>query len=143
MQCSNKTMATNVATMLYQHVFKLHGLPCQIMSDRGTQFAVQVFQEFCKNLGIKSSMSTAYHPQTNGQTEQVNQSLKNYLQIVCNHWQNDCRSSVLTRHNNCKGMNPACPRTQSPKGSAEAETSAVVGPRQRRSQGSPTPKGCA
>jgi hypothetical protein len=82
-------LATNVATMLYQHVFKLHGLPRQIISDRGTQFAAKVFQEFCQNLGIKSSMSTAYHPQTDGQTERVNQSLENYLRIFCNHRQND------------------------------------------------------
>jgi hypothetical protein len=85
MQCSNETMATNIATMLYQHIFKLHRLPHQIISDRGTQFAAQVFQEFCKNLGIKSSMSTTYHPQTHGQTERVNQSLKNYLCIFCDH----------------------------------------------------------
>ena len=81
--------ALEVAQILYEHVFKDHGLPRQIISDRGTQFASKVFQEFCKILGIKSTMSTAYHPQTDGQTERVNQSLEQYLQIFCNHRQDD------------------------------------------------------
>ena len=78
-----------VAQILYEHVFKDHGLPRQIISDCGTQFASKVFQEFCKILGIKSTMSTAYHPQTDGQTERVNQSLEQYLRIFCNHRQDD------------------------------------------------------
>jgi transposase InsO family protein len=77
-QCTNKTTATDCATILYNHVFKLHRLPHQIILDQGPQFASKVFQEFCKNLGIKLSMSTAYHLQTDGQTERVNQSLENY-----------------------------------------------------------------
>jgi hypothetical protein len=95
-QCSNETTATDCATILYEHVFKLHGLPRQIISDQGPQFASQVFQEFCNNLGIKSSMSTAYHPQTDGQTEQVNQSLENYLRIFCDTRQNDWEKFLPT-----------------------------------------------
>ena len=57
----------------------------QIISDRGTQFAAEMFQEWCKLLGIRSTMSTAYHPQTDGQTEQVNQSLEQYLQCYVDY----------------------------------------------------------
>ena len=68
--------SSQVANVFYNEVFKLHGLPRQIISDRGTQFASKLFQEFCQKLGIKSTMSTAYHPQTDGQTERVNQVLE-------------------------------------------------------------------
>lgn len=71
--------AKDLARLLYDRVYPLHGLPLQIISDRGTQFAAQVFQEWCKLLGIKSTMTTAYHPQADGQTERVNQELKQYL----------------------------------------------------------------
>ena len=81
--------ALEVANVLYEHIFKDHGLPRQIVSDRGTQFTSKVFKEFCKLLGIRSTMSTAYHPQTDGQTERVNQSLEQYLRIFCNHRQDD------------------------------------------------------
>ena len=88
--------ATEVAGVMYEHVFKLHGIPRQIISDRGTQFASRVFQEFCQKLNIKSSMSTAYHPETDGQTECVNQVLEQYLRIYCNHRQDDWASLLST-----------------------------------------------
>ena len=81
--------AIEVAEILYDRVFRDHGLPRQVISDRGTQFASKVFREFCKILGIRSTMSTAYHPQTDGQTERVNQSLEQYLRIFCSHRQDD------------------------------------------------------
>jgi hypothetical protein len=93
---NNNITALDCMRVLYQHVFKFHGIPCQIISDWGTQFATDIFQEFCKNLGIQSSMSTAYHLQTNGQTERVNQSLENYLCIFTNTWQNDWETYLHT-----------------------------------------------
>lgn len=93
---TDQCTATEVAEVMYEHVFRLHGIPRQIISDRGTQFASKVFQEFCKKLGIKSSMSTAYHPETDGQTERVNQSLEQYLRIYCNHRQDDWASLLST-----------------------------------------------
>ena len=58
----NEITAKDIAILLFNKVWSIHGLPIQIISDRGTQFAAEVFQEWCKLLGIKSSMSTAYHP---------------------------------------------------------------------------------
>lgn len=75
----NEFSAKDLANLLYERVWVLHGLPLQIISDRGTQFAAELFQEWCKLLGIESSMSTAYHPQTDGQTERVNQTLEQYI----------------------------------------------------------------
>ena len=68
-----------MAQLLYDKVYLLHRLPLQIISDRGVQYSAKLFQEWCKILGIESTMSTAYHPQTDGQTECVNQSLEQYL----------------------------------------------------------------
>ena len=76
---------TEAAELIYDHILKHHGIPRQIISDRGTQFASQAFKEFCRLLGIRATMSTAYHPQTDGQTERVNQSLEQYLRIFTEH----------------------------------------------------------
>jgi transposase InsO family protein len=50
-------------------VWKLYRIPQVVVSDRGLQFIARFMHEFYKLLGIKLAMSTAYHPQTNGQTE--------------------------------------------------------------------------
>ncbi len=70
---------------LMKHIFKLHGLPDKIISDRGSQFAAQVIQEMYKRLDIKTALSMAYHPQTDGQTERVNQDMETYIRLFCNH----------------------------------------------------------
>ena len=72
----NEFSARDLAQLFYDRIYPLHGLPIQIISDRGTQFAAELFQEWCKLLGIESSMTTAYHPQADGQTERVNQTLE-------------------------------------------------------------------
>ena len=80
----NKTIdAITTAKLYHQHVYRRFGLPNSIISDRGPQFASMVFQTLCTRLGIKSKMSTAYHPQSDGQTERVNQEIEAYLRIYC------------------------------------------------------------
>lgn len=86
MPCHKTTDAIKTAELLHNHVYRRFGLPRKIISDRGTQFASKVFQTLCERLGIKSAMSTAYHPQTDGQTERTNQEIEAYLRIYCgNH----------------------------------------------------------
>jgi len=68
-------------------VWKLHSLPESITSDRGPQFAAGLMKELNEMLGIKSKLLTVFHPQTDGQTERVNQELEQYLRIFIDHRQ--------------------------------------------------------
>lgn len=70
------------ADLLVKHVFSLHGIPSDIVSDRGPQFTSQVWQAFCLALNINVSLSSGYHPQTNGQTERANQQMEVALRCV-------------------------------------------------------------
>lgn len=83
----NKTLdALGTVDLFFRHIYRRFGLPDKIISDRGIQFAAKVFQELGRVLGIKLAMSMAYHPQTDGETERVNQELEIYLRMVCaNH----------------------------------------------------------
>jgi hypothetical protein len=82
---TNNFSAKDLAKLLFDRIYPLHGLPLQIISDRGPQFAAEIFQEWCRLLGIESTMSTAYHPQTDGQTERVNQILEQYLRCYVDY----------------------------------------------------------
>ena len=92
-----------MAQLLYDRIYPLHGLPLQIISDRGVQYSAELFQEWCKLLGIESTMSIAYHPQTNGQTEQVNQILEQYLRCYVDYdlknWSNLLPSTEFAYNN--------------------------------------------
>jgi hypothetical protein len=70
-------------------VWKLHGLPRNVVLDRGVQFVLEFTRELYCLLAIRIAASTAYHPQTDGQTEQVNQELEQYLRIFVNEQQDD------------------------------------------------------
>lgn len=78
-----------MARLYRDNVWKLHGLPTQVISDRGPQFVSQFMKELNSILGIKISSSTAYHPQTDGQTERENQEVEQYLRLFINHRQDD------------------------------------------------------
>ena len=60
-------------------IWKLHGVPRKILSDRGPQFASKFMEKFTKALGIKRQLLTAYHPQIDGQTERINQEIGTFL----------------------------------------------------------------
>ena len=66
-------------------MWKLHGLPESIILDRGPQFMAGLMRELNKILEIESKMSMAFHPQTNGQIERVNQKLEQYLRMFIDH----------------------------------------------------------
>jgi len=86
---STTTSARGLATLFRDHVWKLHGLPETALSDRGLQFTAEFMKELNEILGIKTKLSTAYHPQTNGQTEWVNQEIEQYLRMFISHRQNN------------------------------------------------------
>uniref|UniRef100_A0A0W0FB28 Putative reverse transcriptase-rnase h-integrase n=1 Tax=Moniliophthora roreri TaxID=221103 RepID=A0A0W0FB28_MONRR len=84
----NKTIdAEQTATLLLNNVYKRFGLPNKIISDRDPRFAAKVFQELGKQLGVKHIMSTAFHPQTDGESERVNQELEVFLRLFCSRQQ--------------------------------------------------------
>lgn len=77
------------ACLFQDHVWRHHGLPDQIISDRGTQFVKSFTQELNRLLGIETRASTAFHPQTDGQTERVNMEIESYLRMFFNQRQTD------------------------------------------------------
>ena len=86
----NKTFTDEETAKLYMnHIWRRTGLPQQVISDQGPQFASQVMQEVWSKLGVKSTMSTAFHPQTDSKTEHVNQELEQYLRVFRNFQQDN------------------------------------------------------
>ena len=68
-----------IAKIYRDNIWKLHGVPRKILSDQGPQFALKFMEEFTKALGTKKQLSTAYHPQTDGQKERINQEIGTFL----------------------------------------------------------------
>ncbi|KAE8228970.1 hypothetical protein CF326_g6075 [Tilletia indica] len=93
--CHETTTAPQLAWMFLQHIFRLHGLPSTIISDRGSVFTSQFWTSVLNLVGVEPRHSTAYHPQTDGQTERVNALLENYLRSFCSYQQDDW-SSLLS-----------------------------------------------
>jgi hypothetical protein len=81
--CSKMITWEGIATLLCDNLFKRFGLLDEIISDRDPRFATHAFQELLKLLNIKSNLTTAYHPQSNGATKRVNQEIEAYLSIYC------------------------------------------------------------
>ena len=76
-----------VARLFQDSVWKLHRLPEEVISDRGPQFVLNVMPGLSEILGIKVASSTAYHQQTDGQTEHVNQEVEQFLHLFVNQRQ--------------------------------------------------------
>jgi RNase H-like domain found in reverse transcriptase/Reverse transcriptase (RNA-dependent DNA polymerase)/Integrase zinc binding domain/Chromo (CHRromatin Organisation MOdifier) domain len=78
------------AAMLYiRYIYSQHGLSDYVTSDRGTQFTAEFWKHVCRRLGIQSRMSTAYHPETDGQTENANAVMEQYLRAYVTYLQDD------------------------------------------------------
>ena len=103
MPCNKTITSKGTAKLLLEILYKRFGLPDKIISDRGPQFASKAFQELMKQLVINSALSTAYHPQTDGTTEQVNQEIEAYLSIYCTSHPEEWPTALHTlefTHNN-------------------------------------------
>jgi hypothetical protein len=81
-----KTITAEETTQLYlDHVWRRTGLPQHVISDRGPQFASKLMRETWSKLNINQALSTAFHPQTDGETERVNQEIEQFLRVFCNY----------------------------------------------------------
>jgi len=81
--------------MYLDHVVRLHGIPESLVSDRGSIFTSHFWSSLSNMMNTKQKLSTAFHPQTDGQTERMNQTIEQYLRIYCNYLQ-DNWSSLLS-----------------------------------------------
>lgn len=87
--CNETITAEGTAMLVFNHVICKHGLPQTVISDRGPQFRSRFWKKLLELLGSKASLSTAYHPQTDGQSERVNQTLEQYLRCFTSYEQDD------------------------------------------------------
>jgi hypothetical protein len=83
-----------LAELYVEHILRLHGAPRSIVSDRGPQFVAKFWQSFHKLMGTTLNYSTAFNPQTNGQTERVNQVLEDMLRVCALTYITDWESSL-------------------------------------------------
>ena len=81
--------ASDTAHVFLKNVVSNHGLPKEIISDRDKLFTSKFWKALIEQLGIRHKLSTAYHPQTDGQTERTNQTLEQYLRCYINYQQDD------------------------------------------------------
>jgi hypothetical protein len=74
--CVKDIDAPKLAELLYEIMIPIQGMPENLVSDRGSLFTSQLWSTFCFCLAVRRRLSTMFHPQTDGQTERQNQTLK-------------------------------------------------------------------
>jgi transposase InsO family protein len=87
--CRDTCTAKDLALLFLTHVWRYHGLPKSIVSDRGPQFTSDFWLALCELLGTTAKLSTAYHPQTDGQSERMNAIMEQYLRAYVNYQQDN------------------------------------------------------
>lgn len=87
--CKKTATARDLARMFIKYIYRYYGAPETIVSDRGPQFVSNFWDQFCQNIGVKIKLSTAEQPQTDGQTEIVNQYIDQRLRPFVNYYQDD------------------------------------------------------
>ena len=86
---NKRILAEAIAKLVIRHVWSRKGLPISMTSDKRPQFVAKMWDSLCKLLGIKAKLSTAWHPETDGQSEIVNQKMEQYLQSYVNYFQDN------------------------------------------------------
>ena len=87
--CCKDIDAPQLADLMYERVFPIIGNPQRLVSDRGTLFTSRYWSTLCYRLRTKRQLSTAFHPQSDGQTERQNQEIQYYLRAYINFLQDD------------------------------------------------------
>jgi len=99
--------APQVAEIFFNTIFKNHGLPKVIISDRDPKFTSRFWKALFEKLGTKLAMSTSHHPQTDGQTERMNRTMEEMLRAYTNYQQNnwdELLPAVEFAYNNSKNL---------------------------------------
>ena len=81
--------SAQLAQLFILHVFSKHGVPSHVTSDRGSEFVSNFFRSLGKALDMKLHFTSGYHPQADGQTERMNQTLEQYIRVYCNYQQDN------------------------------------------------------
>ena len=89
MVTGKESPAKDLAITFAREIWRLHGLPSDIVSDRGSVFIFGFWKELMEHLGVDLNLSTSFHPQTDGQIERVNQVLEGYLRHYTSFQQDD------------------------------------------------------
>ena len=92
--CKKTISSEETARLFFDTIYRYHGLPDDIISDRGPQFVSQFWKSLFQTLKVDIKLSSAFHPQTDGQTERVNQILEQYLRCAINYQQDDWTSHL-------------------------------------------------
>ena len=87
--CHNTITSEQLASLFVIHVFSKHGVPQHVTSDRGSEFVSQFFRSLGKALSMELHYTSGYHPEADGQTERVNQTLEQYIRIYCSYQQDN------------------------------------------------------
>ena len=87
--CKSTCSSKDLADLSLHNIWKLHGLPSTVISDRGPQFASRFWKALCERFRIEQRLSTGFHPQTDGQTERFNATMEEFLRLYVNHHQDD------------------------------------------------------
>jgi len=82
-------MFIDLVHLFVLHVFSKHGVPSHVTSDRDSEFVSNFFQSLDTALNIQFHFTSGYHPEDDGQTECMNQTLKQYLHVYCNYQQDN------------------------------------------------------
>jgi len=85
----NTIMSTDLARLFVLHVFSKHGVSSHVTSDRGLEFVSNFFRSLGTALDMRLHFTSGYHPKGDGQTECMNQTLKQYLHVYCNYQQDN------------------------------------------------------
>lgn len=105
--------AKETAELIINHVFRVFGIPQDIVSDRGPQFCSRFWRAFCQLLGASVSLSSGFHPESNGQTERLNQDLETTLRCMATNNPSSWSSFIMwaeyahnTLRSSATGMSP-------------------------------------
>jgi len=87
--CRTTIDAPSLTDLFLDNIWKHHGLPLMIISDSGPQFAAEFWETICRRLKIDRRLSTAFYPETDGQTERVNGNMEQFLRSYVNYQQDE------------------------------------------------------